>query len=142
MKRRLRCRPGAAVLLSLLAMAQPDPGWSAQDGYRQLRHRMIAGGYRPFRRSEPGRSDLSLNDAGTGTIRARFPELVSCSGIDLNDCWFLWQRAGRIEEIVTNGETPDDLHVEQVRRISAAAAAADYRQGCDLSDRPDFPCPF
>ena len=142
MRRRSQFRPGSAVLLSLLSVAQPGAGRSVQQDYRQLRHRMIAHGYRPFRRSERGRSDFVLNDAGPGTIRTRFPELVSCSGIGLNDCRFLWQRADRIEEIVTAGETPDDLHVEQIRRISAADAAAEHRLGCDRGDRPDAPCPF
>ncbi len=130
------------MLVSLLAMAPMDAGRSAGSGYSQLRHRLVAQGYHPFRRSARGHSDFFVNEVGLGRIRARFPELVSCSGTDLNDCLFLWRRGDRIEEIVTQGETPDDLHVESIRRIGLADAAADYRSGCDLSDRPDAPCPF
>ncbi len=110
--------------------------------FQRFVHHLRAQGYHPYRRLPAGRSDLHPNDFGDGAIRRRYPELAYCDGTGLNDCVFLFARAGRpIIEVQTNGERPADLVMASIERIDHDQAAKDDHDGCDIGPSPDTPCP-
>ena len=122
--------------------------WARQEdvlplpSFRSFVHVLRARGYRPFRTVPVERSDFFLNDRDLGTIRHRYPELVSCSGVDLNTCTFLFVRPGQtVVEVETTGEYPDDLVIFSIERLNRDQAAEVYHRGCDLGPNPDTPCP-
>ena len=143
-------RMGLLLMAGLLASPGPAHAQSQaqQDdvpplpGFQSFVHVLRARGYRPLRTVPAGRSDFFLNDRGVGRIRHRYPELASCSGVDLNTCTFLFVRPGKTAvEVETTGEYPDDLIIFSIERLNPDQAAAVYRQGCDVGPNPDRPCP-
>ena len=110
--------------------------WAQQDdvlplpSFQSLVRFLRARGYHPFRKVSSDRSDFFLDEVGGGTIRHRYPELVSCSGVDLNTCTFLFVRPGQtVVEVETTGEYPNDLIIFPIERLNRDQAAAVYRRG-------------
>ena len=115
------------------ALAQP---WAHPDdvlplpSFRSLVRFLRARGYHPFRKVSADRSDFFLDEVGGGTIRHRYPELVSCSGVDLNTCTFLFARPGQtVVEVDTTGEYPENLVIFSIERLNRDQAAEVYRRG-------------
>ncbi len=139
------------ALLALPMLMGPGPArgqvWMHQDllplpSFRSFVRALRARGYHPCLALPANRSDLFLNDIGNGTIRHRYPELVSCSGTELNDCVFLFAKPGQATvEVETIGEQPASLAISSIRRLSQDQTEAALRDGCDAGPSPDSPCP-
>ena len=131
-------RTGLLLMMGLLASQGPAraQAWARRDdvlplpSFQSLVRFLRARGYHPFRKVSADRSDFFLDEVGGGTIRHRYPEPVSCSGVDLNTCTFLFVRPGQtVVEVETTGEYPENLIIFSIERLNRDQAAEVYQQG-------------